>query len=183
MKTYRSVILGFLISLVCIFYSSQSFAQNYGKIEGELGFGFGSSFIEDINPWIILALELTYNINSKYSIGLRSESAVTQKSNIYYPSYTAGTGSVILFGDYYFFNKNHNRFFTGIGFGHYDTGHQYKPYGFTPRLGFEGKHMRVIVYYNRVTVTGDPQPWQGSLAKYGGIALGYKLGGRYKGED
>jgi hypothetical protein len=164
------------------------FAQQFKKLK--VGLGTGYAFAGGRLSKVLFAIEPSFLISDKLSIGLRAESTIIQRdvngntsgANISYINF----GSYSLNGQRYFGNMSF-RPFIGFGVGYFKletvtaivngriTKEDFK-FGFYPRIGFDFRHFNFLVDYNLV-----PNPSSSiineTLNKYLSVRLGFFIGG------
>jgi len=174
--------------LLTAFTFSTATSQSYGPIEWDIiGLGYAIPTGVGASGGFSFYTEPRYNINDKFSIGLRFEGALLggAEDNDNFDVGISSTTS--LTPDYYFMNNENKRGFAGLGIG-LATGASFTvtnpdgtetegdvgfTLGLTPRVGIELGLIRLAVSYNLAL--------DDAVTNYLGINLGFNVGGRYKG--
>lgn len=168
--------------------SSSSSSLDYRRVEWDIiRFGYVLPFTDGYAGGISMSTEPRVNINNKLSASLRYEIALFG-SDIEDESASLGaSGSVALFGDYYFKDSGSSRPFAGLGIGSFSgatvtitdvNGNDVEAeggsgIGIIPRVGYETRFLRLSAEYNL--------PFKEGVASYLGINLGITINGKYKG--
>lgn len=139
---------------------------------------------------LAFAIEPAYRLSDQIAVGLRYESAATVST-------TGGSSQVSFNGSYtvngnYYFSDNDFRPFAGMGLGWFipasisTAGVTATPsgvFGFYPRVGFDYKHLNVLVDYNLsgkselVTTFGATSTTTEFKTSYISLKVGFTFGG------
>jgi hypothetical protein len=185
-------------TLLVVLASGASFSQDYKRFRVGLGLGFAVP--SETFGGIILHMEPSWRLSGNFDLFGRIETMA--------PFYFTGAsgvsivGSYTMGGKYYFSQRAHTRWFTGLGLGVYTANRgalasctcedELKPnaFGFFPRLGYEHRHFTISAEYNIIQSVqqiqhydmphmGMPEYYDARLS-YFALKFGFFLGGGQK---